>query len=261
MTLQEFKESIPNFIRSGLIGTFIGILPGIGGAFANFVTYDQAKKASKDPDSFGKGNIQGIVASETGNNAVIGGALIPFISLGIPGDVVTAALLGGLMIQGINPGPLFALEHTDVVYVIYNAVLLSAVLCFVFMQLIGIRLFPKALRIPKYVLLPVVLIMALVGTYNMNFSVNDVWFAVIFGAVGYLMDKAKVPKSPMVIAMILGTNFETYLRTALTISNGSVIPFFTRPACIVLDCIIVATLAVPVIMKRRKRNKVVQEAA
>ena len=261
MTLQEFKESIPNFIRSGLIGTFIGILPGIGGAFANFVTYDQAKKASKDPDSFGKGNIQGIVASETGNNAVIGGALIPFISLGIPGDVVTAALLGGLMIQGINPGPLFAQEHPDVVYVIYNAVLLSAVLCFVFMQLIGIRLFPKALRIPKYVLLPVVLIMALVGTYNMNFSVNDVWFAVIFGAVGYLMDKAKVPKSPMVIAMILGTNFETYLRTALTISNGSVIPFFTRPACIVLDCIIVATLAVPVIMKQRKRNKVVQEAA
>ena len=117
MTLQEFKESIPNFIRSGLIGTFIGILPGIGGAFANFVTYDQAKKASKDPDSFGKGNIQGIVASETGNNAVIGGALIPFISLGIPGDVVTAALLGGLMIQGINPGPLFAQEHPDVVYV------------------------------------------------------------------------------------------------------------------------------------------------
>ncbi len=255
MTRREFRESLPNFLRSGVIGTCIGILPGIGGAFANFVTYDQAKKASKDPDSFGKGNIQGIVASETGNNAVIGGALIPFISLGIPGDVVTAALLGGLMIQGINPGPLFVTEHPDIVHVIYNAVLVSAVVCFVFMQLVGIRLFPKALRIPKYILLPVVLIMALVGTYNMNFSVNDVWFAAIFGAVGYLMDKAKVPKSPMVIAMILGANFETYLRTALSISEGSLVPFFTRPACIVMELIIAATLAVPFIMKRRKAKK------
>lgn len=255
MTAGEFKASIPNFLRSGLIGTCIGILPGIGGAFANFVTYDQAKKASKDPASFGKGNIQGIVASETGNNAVIGGALIPFVSLGIPGDVVTAALLGGLMIQGVNPGPLFATEHPDIVNVIYNAVLVAAVVCFVFMQLVGIRLFPKALRVPKYILLPIVLIMALVGTYNMNFSVNDVWFAVIFGAVGYLMDKAKVPKSPMVIAMILGTNFETYLRTALSISEGSLKPFFTRPACIVLELIIAATLAVPFILKRRKMKK------
>ena len=102
--------------------------------------------------------------------------------MSIPGDVVTAALLGGLMIQGINPGPLFAQEHPDVVYVIYNAVLLSAVLCFVFMQLIGIRLFPKALRIPKYVLLPVVLIMALVGTYNMNFYPFIKWF---YCALGY----------------------------------------------------------------------------
>ncbi len=255
MTPQEFRQSLPNFLRSGVLGACIGVLPGIGGAFASFVTYDQAKKASKDPDSFGKGNIQGIVATETGNNAVIGGALIPFVSLGIPGDVVTAALLGGLMIQGINPGPLFTTEHPDVVHVIYNAVLLAAVFCFIFMQLVGIRFFPKALRIPKYILLPVVMIMALVGTYNMNFSVNDVWFAAIFGAVGYLMDKAKVPKSPMVIAMILGTNFETYLRTALSISEGSAAPFFTRPACIVLDLIIAATLVLPVVLKHRKRKK------
>lgn len=255
MTIKEFKQSIPNFLRSGIIGTCIGILPGIGGAFASFVTYDQAKKASKEPDSFGKGNIQGIVATETGNNAVIGGALIPFVSLGIPGDVVTAALLGGLMIQGVSPGPLFSTEHPDVVFVIYNSVLLAAILCFIFMQLVGIQLFPKALRIPKYILLPVVLIMALVGTYNMNYSTSDVWFAVIFGAVGYLMDKAKVPKSPMVIAMILGSNFETYLRTALTISGGSVLPFFTRPICIVLDLIIVAVLVVPAINKRRKKHR------
>ena len=255
MTFKEFKESIPNFIRSGIIGTFIGILPGIGGAFANFVTYDQARKASKNPDSFGKGNIQGVVASETGNNAVIGGALIPFISLGIPGDVVTAALLGGLMIQGINPGPLFTREHPDVVFVIYNAVLLSAILCFIIMQTVGIRAFPKALHIPKYILLPVVLIMALVGTYNMNFSVNDVWMAILFGLIGYLMDKAKIPKSPMVIAMILGQNFETYFRTAMLISNGSVAPFFTRPICIVLLVIICATIVLPIFTKKTKAGR------
>lgn len=250
LTKEEIKESLPNFLRSGIIGVLIGILPGIGGAFANLVTYDQAKKASKHPERFGKGELQGVIASEVGNNAVIGGALIPFVSLGIPGDVVTAALLGGLMIQGINPGPLFSIEYPDLVFTIYNAVLVSAIVCFVFMQLVGVRLFPRALRIPKHILLPAVLIMALVGVYNMNYSINDVWVCVIFGVLGYLMGKAKVPKTPMVITMILGGNFELYLRTALKISSGSFIPFFTRPASLVFVVLVIASLMFPLFKKK-----------
>ena len=187
MSRKELKESFPNFIRSSLIGVAIGILPGIGGTFANFVCYDQAKKASKDPDSFGKGNIQGVVAAEAGNKGTIGGALIPFVSLGIPGDMVTAALLGGLMIKGITPGPLFATEQPETLYAIYNSVLVASLLVGAIMLLVGIRVFPLALRIPKHILLPVVLIMALVCTYNMNFSVNEVWIAVVMGVIGFLL--------------------------------------------------------------------------
>jgi len=256
MTKKELKESIPNFIRSSLIGVAIGILPGIGGTFGNLVCYDQAKRADKDPDSFGKGNIQGIIAAESGNKGVIGGALIPFVSLGIPGDMVTAALLGGLMIKGITPGPLFSTEHPDTVFAIYNSVLVASLLVAIFMLLIGIRVFPLALRIPKYILLPVVLVMALVGTYNMNFSVSDVWISVVFGIVGFIMSKLKIPKVPMIITMILGRSFEVYFRTAMTYSDGSLLPFLTRPISLLFLIIIVVTVSMPLIKKARATKKV-----
>lgn len=253
MTKQELKESIPNFIRSSLIGVAIGILPGIGGTFANLVCYDQAKRSDKHPETFGKGNIQGIIATEAGNKGVIGGALIPFISLGIPGDMVTAALLGGLMIKGIVPGPLFSAEHPDTVFAIYNSVLVSSLLVAIFMLLIGIRVFPLALRIPKYILLPVVLVMALVGTYNMNFSVADVWISVVFGIVGFIMSKFKIPKVPMIITMILGRSFEVYFRTAMTYSGGSLLPFVTRPISLMFLIIIAVMVALPFIKKGKKK--------
>ncbi len=255
MSRKELKESFPNFIRSSLIGVAIGILPGIGGTFANFVCYDQAKKASKDPDSFGKGNIQGVVAAEAGNKGTIGGALIPFVSLGIPGDMVTAALLGGLMIKGITPGPLFATEQPETLYAIYNSVLVASLLVGAIMLLVGIRVFPLALRIPKHILLPVVLIMALVGTYNMNFSVNEVWIAVVMGVIGFLMGKLQMPKTPMIITMILGRSFEVYFRTAMTYSGGSFVPFLTRPYALLFVVITIVTIAAPCIQKLRKAKK------
>jgi putative tricarboxylic transport membrane protein len=255
MTVKELIVSIPNFIRSSLIGVAIGILPGIGGSFANFVAYDQARKASKDPDSFGKGNIQGIVASETGNNATIGGSLIPLVSLGIPGDIVTAALLGGLMIKGITPGPLFATEYPHVLYAIFNSVLLSSFLMLAFMLFIGVRVMPPLLRMPKHVLLPIVLIMSLAGAYNINFSVNDVWIAVFMGIIGYIMDKLKYPKTPIVITMILGKAFELQLRTALMQSDGSLLPMLTRPYALIFVMITVLSIAIPIIGKMRQAAK------
>lgn len=260
MTPKELKESVPNFLRSSFIGLFIGILPGIGGTFANFVTYDQAKRASKDPDSFGKGNIQGVVASEAGNNATIGGALIPMTALGIPGDVVTAALMGGLMLKGASPGPLFLRDHPDLANSIFNSVLISSFFMLLLMLVIGIRVFPVILRLPKHVLLPFVMIMALAGIYNINYSVAEMFVGLIMGFVGYTMDKFKYPKTPMVITLILGESFEVYIRRALTLSNGSFVPFVTRPFSLMFLIFTAAALLIPIISKKAEAKKAAKAA-
>ena len=260
MTPKELKESVPNFLRSSFIGLFIGILPGIGGTFANFVTYDQAKRASKDPDSFGKGNIQGVVASEAGNNATIGGALIPMTALGIPGDVVTAALMGGLMLKGASPGPLFLRDHPDLANSIFNSVLISSFFMLLLMLVIGIRVFPVILRLPKHVLLPFVMIMALAGIYNINYSVAEMFVGLIMGFVGYSMDKFKYPKTPMVITLILGESFEVYIRRALTLSNSSFVPFVTRPFSLMFLIFTAAALLIPIISKKAEAKKAAKAA-
>lgn len=252
MTGKEMKESIPNFLRSGLIGVFIGILPGIGGTFANFVTYDQAKRASKNPETFGKGNYQGIVASEAGNNATIGGALVPMVAMGIPGDIVTAALMGGLMLKGAAPGPLFMREFPALTNTIFNSVLVASFIMLILMLLVGVRVFPTVLRLPKYVLLPVVLVMALAGIYNINYSINEMVVGLIMGLVGYSLDKFKYPKTPLVITLILGRTLEGNLRRGLTISQGSFLPMFTRPFSIMFLVFMVLALALPLIQKYRK---------
>jgi putative tricarboxylic transport membrane protein len=260
MTFKELKDSFWNFIRSGMIGIGIGILPGIGSGFSNIVCYDQVRKASKNPETFGKGNIQGIVASECGNNATIGGALIPMVALGIPGDGITAALIGGLMIQGITPGPLFIRDNPGVLYGIFNALLLSSFVMLVFYYAIGLRVFPVALRLPKYVLLPVVLIMAISGSYNISYSIRDIWCAVIMGFVGYAMDKFKFPKAPAVITMVLGASFERYLRRGLAYYDGSLLPMITRPYALFFVILTVLSVAVPIwtAHREKKRGKAAQ---
>lgn len=250
MTLSEFKASVVNILRSSAIGVAIGILPGIGASFSNFVAYDQAKKASKDPDSFGKGNLQGIIASEAANNGAIGGALIPMTAIGIPGDAVTAALLGGLMLKGINPGPLFIRENPDVLFSIYNSLLLSSFLMLIFMLTIGLRTFPTLLRLPKYLIVPIVLIMTVAGAYNIGYSIRDVWVMIIVGLIGYLFTKVSIPKVPMVIAMILSDNFEVYLRSGLAYFDGSLLPLFTRPYALLFIVLSVGALVAPVIKAR-----------
>ena len=241
MTKAEWKESVPNFLRSGLIGTAIGILPGIGGNLATFVCYDQAKRASKDPKSFGQGNIQGIIASETGNNAVIGGALIPMIALGIPGDTSTAALLGGLQIHDLTPGPLLFKMHPALVYSVFISFIVAVVYMFL-MILGGKRIFPKMLRIKKSFLLPAVLVLSLVGCYNLSYSMKDVWIAVIFGVIGYALKKWNFPNTPIVIGLILGKMLEKNLRLGLSQSGNSLLPMLTQPICLIFLAATIASL-------------------
>lgn len=256
MTKEEWRESLPNFLRSGLIGTAIGILPGIGGNLATFVCYDQAKKYDKHPETFGKGNIQGIIASETGNNAVIGGALIPMIALGIPGDTSTAALLGGLQIHDLTPGPLLFKLNPELVYSVFIAFMAAVVFMFV-MLLLGKRFFPRLLRIKKAFLLPTVLVLSLVGCYNLNYSMKDVWIAVLFGVLGYALSALDFSTTPIVIGLILGGMLEKNLRLGLSQSGNSLLPLITQPICILF--LAATALSILFAVKIKKKTMEMEE--
>lgn len=232
---------------SSLIGILVGILPGIGASVAPFMAYDQAKRMSGEPESFGTGNPVGIVASEACNNATIGGAMIPALALGIPGDVPVVILLSGLMLHGFQPGPLFFSQHQDMAYFTYAALFVANILMLIIMLSFGIRVFTKIMSVSKLVLIPVILVAGLLGAYNVGYSMTDVWVAFIAGILAYLAIRADYPLTPMVIAVILGPILETNLRVAFTVSNGSFLPFVKQPIALVF---LLLTLCVPMVMMR-----------
>lgn len=225
---KEFVEQIPNLIRSALVGLGIGILPGIGAGTSNLVAYSVAKNTSKKKDEFGKGYIGGIVASETANNASVGGALIPLMTLGIPGDGVTALLLGAFMVHGIAPGPLLFKNYGPLVYTIFAACIIASILMLI-CEFYGMRLFAKILKVPKHILLPIVLVLCVVGAFGLSSRIFDVWAVIIFGAIGYFFVKFKVPQAPFVIGFVLGPMAETNLRRGLMMSDDNFMGFFTNP--------------------------------
>ncbi len=252
-SLKEFICAIPNLIRSSFIGVLIGIMPGIGGTLANFVAYDQAKKASSDPQSYGQGNVGGVLASESANNAVIGGAMIPMLAIGIPGDVVTAALIGGLQLHGLEPGPLLFTENPAFISSVYIAFGLNAFLMFIFMMALGSRILPKLLLIPKKYLLPLVLVASTVGCYNLGYSLADMWVAVIFGVIGYLFNRFKYPITPMIISLVLGRMLEKQLRLALLMAKGSLLPMLSSPMSLLF--LTLAVLSVGYSLYRHYKKK------
>ena len=239
--LSEFVANIGNMLRSSAIGIGIGVLPGIGGAASNLVAYGAARQASKNPEEFGKGAIAGVYASESANNASIGGALLPLITLGIPGDGVTAILIGGFTIHGLQPGPLLFQNAPDVVAMIYAAFLVATLLLLI-VQLATIRIFPRVLLVPRHYLLPVLAMLMVVGTYAADNRLFDVWLMLGFGVLGYLLERYGFPLAPMVLGFVLGPIFETNLRRALMYSEGDLLPFVTRPISGVLLVIAVALL-------------------
>ena len=227
----SFKElwgfRIP-LLRSSIIGTIIGIIPATGVGTAAFLAYADAKGRSKNPEQYGKGCLEGISATESANSAVIGGGLIPTLTLGIPGDIVMAIMLGALMIQGLVPGPLLFQQHTVVVYSIFSA-LIVANLFMLFMGLFSIRWMAKILLVPTGVLMPAVIALCVVGGYAINNSTFDLIIVGIFGVVGYLLLKIEIPQAPLLLSMILTPIAETNFRRALVISDGSYGIFFTSP--------------------------------
>ena len=227
-SMQELFGQSWNFVRSSLIGIGIGILPGIGAGTSNIVSYVVAKKRSKYPEKFGTGIIDGVVASETANNAGIGGAMIPLLTLGIPGDAVTAVMLGGFMIHGIQPGPLLFTTQGVLVYTIFAALMVSTVMMLV-CEFWGLRIFVRLLAVPKHILLPIILVLCVVGAFGLGNRMFDVWTILLFGLVGYAFVKFGVPQGPFIIGFILGPMAETNLRRGLMLSDNSFIPFLTQP--------------------------------
>ena len=230
-TRAEFMGQQWNMFRSALIGIGIGILPGIGGGTSNILAYSVAKNQSSHPERFGTGIIDGVVASETSNNASIGGAMIPLLTLGIPGDTVTAMLLGGLMIHGITPGPTLFDEHPTLVYGIFAALVVSAVIM-LFIEFYGLRIFVKLLSIPKHLLLPVIFCLCGVGAYGLNNRIFDIWAVILFGAIGFGFSVFLVPIAPFILGFILGPMAETNLRRGLMLSRNSFAPLFSSPICL-----------------------------
>ena len=215
-----------------LFGTGIGILPGIGQNAATLIAYNQAKKMSKHPEKFGHGSPEGICASESSNNAVNGGALIPLVTLGIPGDMTTAALIGGLMIHGLQPGPLLFTTNADIVGTIMVAYFFANIVMYV-MELGLMRIFVKAVNIRYSFLFTAILLFCLLGSFALNNRTFDLWILVALGVIGYILTQFKVELAPVILGYILGPLVEKYLRMALIADNGNLGAITTRPIALI----------------------------
>lgn len=253
-SMQEFVEQLPNALRSALIGLGIGILPGIGGGTSNILAYTVAKGTSKHPELFGTGILDGIVAPETANNATIGGALVPLLTLGIPGDTATAMLIGGFMIHGITPGPMLMVNQKELVYAIFAALLVANFMMLA-IEFLGLRVFVRLLKIPKHILMPIILVMCAVGAFCLNNRIFDVKCVAFFGIGGYILTKVKIPLTPIILGFILGTMIETNFRRGLQYAGGSGLPFVTRPMSVLFLLMALLVLVSTLISYKRREKK------
>lgn len=245
LTLRELWRERLNLLRSSIIGTLIGIVPATGASAATFIAYAEAKRFSGTPEKFGTGTLEGVAATESSNNAVTGGALIPLMTLGVPGDVLTAILLGALMIQGLAPGPLLFQEHGATVSGIFGSFFIANILILI-LGLAAVRVLGKVVHVPAPILMSIVLTLCAVGSYAANNAAFDLGVMAVFGLVGYGMLKTGFPQPPMLLAMILGPLAESNFRRTLAISRNDFSVFFTSPiACFILcvSCAIVLKVA------------------
>lgn len=247
-----FRGQIGNLVRSSGIGTFVGILPGVGGSAASILAYSNARTFSKRPENFGKGEPAGIIASEAGNNGLTGGALVPLLSLGIPGDSTTALLIGAFTLQGIQVGPLFIGNNPETWNAMILAMVVANIAMFVMMY-VAIRWFALVVTIPKHVLFPVILMMCVIGAYTINYGIMfDVWTLLIFGLFGWVAVKLGLEIAPFIIGFILGPSAEVYFVKSLE-SFGDLTIFFTKSwIAVVLWVLIIGSVAGSVLLARRR---------
>ncbi len=242
------------YLRSMVIGTFLGTLPGVGATTASFFGYSEAVRWSKHPEKFGTGIVEGVAAPESANNAACGGAMVPLLTLGIPGSAVTAVMIGAFLIHGIRPGPMMIYQQADLVYAIFAGLLVSNLLI-ILGGIIGIKYLVKALDISYSKVGPAILLFCVIGSYALNNSMVDVWVTFIFGVIGYLMRKFGYGLAPMVLGMILGPLCETSLQRAMHISDNNPFVLITRPISGVVLLISVLSFSYPIIRDYYAKKK------
>lgn len=254
ISIKDIVENIGIIIQSFLIGLWIGFLPGMGSGISNMVAYGQAKASSKNSAEYGNGCPGGVWASETANNASIGGALIPMMALGIPGDGITAMLLSGLTIHGLQAGPLLISEHGGMAYLVFACVLISAVITFI-IQILTKRWFPNILKIPYHYLYSVILTICYIGAFGTSNSMFNIYMMLALCLLGIFLNIASIPLSPVVLAFILCKNLEGYFRKGISYARGSYAPFVTRPLSLIFLSVAFFSIFYPAIKGQMDKRK------
>ncbi|MEK3973399.1 tripartite tricarboxylate transporter permease [Psychrobacillus sp. FSL K6-1267] len=257
-TRKDLRDSSGAITRGSLLGFFIGVLPGAGATLASFFSYIMEKKVSKNPQKFGKGAIEGVAAPESANNAASGGALIPLLTLGIPGSGTTAILMGALIMYDVQPGPLLFDNHPQVAWGLIASMFLGNIMLLV-LNMPLVKVFSKIIETPKKYLLPSIIAISIFGVYAVQYTVFDLMLLLFFGVVGYFFAKNDYPLAPLVLGLVLGPMIENNMRRALTGSNGDFIVFLQSPISLVFLIFAVLWVVIPMILKMRGRNLVTNE--
>ena len=260
LTREEWKRSIGPIWRGGIIGFIIGVLPGAGGTIASIMSYTTEKRLSKHPEEFGKGAIEGVAGPESANNSDTAGALVPLLTLGVPGGGATAVLLGAFIMYGIQPGPLLFQNRPDLVWGLVNSMYIGNVMLIILnLPLIG--LFVRLLYIPAGILYPLIVAISVIGIYAVNGSILDLYLLLFFGVVGYIFDKVDIPVAPLVLSLVLGGIMEQSFRQAMTISGGNPKIFMGSTITVTLIVLSVFSVAMPFIMAWLKARKQAAKSA
>ncbi len=256
VTKEQWKRSRWPILRSGPLGFIIGVLPGAGGSIASLLSYTTERQLSKRSDQFGKGAIEGLAAPESANNSASVGALIPLLTMGIPGSGTTAVMLGAIIMLGVKPGPLLFEDNPVMVWSLVNSMFIGNILL-VLINILLVGLLVKILDTPPKMLYPLILVLSFVGTFTMNYSVVDFYILLLFGVIGLFMKILKFPIAPLILALIVGADMEQNFRKSLILSDGNLGVFFASPISIVLILMTVLSVCYPLIVngfKKRKRT-------
>lgn len=257
-TRKDLKESAGPITRGSLLGFFIGVLPGAGATLASFFSYIAEKKISKNPGKFGKGAIAGVAAPESANNAASGGAMIPLLTLGIPGSGTTAILMGALIMYNVQPGPLLFEDHPQIAWGLIASMFIGNLMLLI-LNLPLVKVFAKIIETPKKYLLPLIIAISFFGVYAVQYTTFDLLLLVGCGLAGYFLAKHDFPVAPLVLALVLGPMIENNMRRALTASNGDFMVFLERPLSLAFLVAALLWMVIPVLLKMRGRNVIVNE--
>ncbi len=253
-TLVEWKRSAMPSVRGSVLGFLIGLIPGPAPVISTFVSYFTEKELSKHPEEFGKGAIEGVAGPESANNAAVGGAYVPLLGLGIPFSPHMAIVLGALMLHGITPGPNLMSEKPEVFWGLIASMYIGNVMLLV-LNLPLIKVFMSILRVPKQLLMPLIVVFCIVGVYSINSSYVDLVVLAVFGVVGYMFSRIGFEPAPLVLALVIGPMIETSLRQSLKMTGGNAVEIINRPICITLYLAVISTFIIPYLLKALKRTK------